>query len=163
MSGVQLIIMLNAAYAYLLIRGADEGIFPFVSLTIAVSHCSCEGAIPVAASASVDGSSFSDVNVDKVFFLCSSFQHYFTSHARFPAWLWLCARYVSGILCYGGHLNPIKVLPSTCDLTATSCCFVPKAGALCLAVCDISGRDGALSCAVMLRTRLRYVAGNCLF
>jgi hypothetical protein len=52
----------------------------------------------------------------------------------------------------------MQVLPSTCNLSATSCCFVPKSGAVCVAACDVEG-SGNLSCAVVLRTRLRQVAG----
>lgn len=53
-----------------------------------------------------------------------------------------------------------QVLPSTCNLTATSCCFVPKAGSVCVAACDVVGGLGNLSCSVMLRTGLRQVAGS---
>ncbi len=53
-----------------------------------------------------------------------------------------------------------QVLPSTCNLTATSCCFVPKAGAVCVAACDVAGGLGNLSCSIMLRTGMRQVAGS---
>jgi hypothetical protein len=53
----------------------------------------------------------------------------------------------------------VQVLPSTCNITATSCCFVPKAGAVCVAVCEVAGGEGNMSCAIMLRTRVGQVAG----
>ncbi len=36
---------------------------------------------------------------------------------------------------------------------------MPKAGAVCVAVCEVPGGEGNMSCAIMLRTRVRQVAG----
>ena len=60
---------------------------------------------------------------------------------------------------FRNRFTHMQVLPSTCALTATSCCLVPKSGAVCVAACDVAGAAGNLICAIMLRTRVRQVAG----
>ncbi len=56
---------ITSACAYLLIRGTEEGPVPARRSTLLFAHRVGVGTSPVAATASVDGSSFGDVNVDK--------------------------------------------------------------------------------------------------
>jgi len=164
---------LVAACAWLLTRGTDEGSLPLFCPNPPIANPAppplSPGVDPVAAAAAVDGPSFADVNIKKV--CTTQFPPPLSGPTlplppsrRFPALPLRCARYQPPTpppYCrFCARVTRVQVLPSTCNLNATSCCFVPKAGAVCVAACDVVGVSGDLSCAVMLRVRHRQVAGD---